>query len=137
MQCIERLGLEPLQLGHKRRLRVLHLLLVPILLMIMYWYDWSTTTVITCSIFLAMVAYYSFAHALNRHVMIDPTRKVVEMETFVEEEVISEGYIAPSPLTNQNNSKGVQNNSEISFIPKEISGLCAQFVENKWNLIGI
>lgn len=73
-------GSELLQLGHQRQRRVLHLLLIPLLIAIMYWYDWNTTTVITCSIFLAMTVYYSFAHTLNRHVTIDPARKEVEIE---------------------------------------------------------
>lgn len=80
MQGTDRSGLELLQLGQQRQKRVVHLLLVPILVGTMYWYDWNTTTVITCSIFLAMTAYYSFAYALNRHVTIDPIRKEVEIE---------------------------------------------------------
>lgn len=73
-------GREPLQLGHQRQRRVLHLLLIPLLIGFMYWNDWNTSAIFTCSIFLAMTVYYSFAHALNRHVTIDPARKDVEIE---------------------------------------------------------
>ncbi len=83
MQRSEHIDLQPLQLGHQRQIRMGHLALIPIcipiLLLIMYWYDWAISVVIPCCFFLFVVVYFSLT-AQNRHITIDPARKEVEIE---------------------------------------------------------
>ena len=78
MQGSEHIDLQPLQLGHQRKIRVIHLVCIPILFLIIYWYDWASSAVIPCCFFLFVVVYISFS-AQNRHISIDPIRKEVEI----------------------------------------------------------
>lgn len=79
MQGSEDIDLQPLQLGHQRRVRVIHLVFIPVLILIMYWYDWTSQVVMPCCFFLSVVVYMSIS-AQNRHITIDPVRKQVEIE---------------------------------------------------------
>lgn len=80
MTGTEQTQLQPLHLGHQRKPHFVHLLFVPILILIMYWYEWSSQAVIACSIMLAATVYWSLTRALNRHVTIDPIRRMVQIE---------------------------------------------------------
>ncbi len=79
MQDREQIDLQPLQMGHQRKIRVKHLVFIPLLFLIMYWYDWASQVVTPCCFALFAVVYVSLS-AQNRHVTIDPARKEVTIE---------------------------------------------------------